>query len=789
MKQRLFVLSLLLCFCLSLCLVGCDAPPDATDPTIPSTGTTDPTTKPTDPTVSRPTDPTEPPLSPEELYLVATEQLNALSDLSFSFHFAQNRVVSGETYFENRTGTALYSGLNSAALQAWIQEDVTYGGYNTQYTQSYINGKAYAMVNQFAFQSPISAQDFLAMQIPTILMDGQLYDSVSVEYADDVATVTFSGATALERWVTTEAAELVSASGTATIDGNRNLVSSTYTAQYTLGGIPYTLEVTVSPTAETPDFTDMPQYEESTPTLADLRAPRFILQTVGDVYTSQSITATYSDTLYSPLFAVVRSQNSTYNAYGSGESFMALLNSEVTLTDYAGHEETNSQSDSFLNGIYSNTVNGNTSFDESITADTVRRSCENAILSSLFSLQYIANAEITDTGDFLCIQFTGSRAFSDELCHSIYIMFQMNLDNWADSIKNDAITGYLTINKYTGLPTAMGMEMQRTHVKDSVSYTLTYQLDQSLQLSSKDAYQNITGETLPEDTVEGATPLFYKVTGKNGETLWLLGTIHIGDGRTAALPQQIVDAFASANALAVEFDPEAFEQALAADSSLQEQLVAAYYYTMGTIKDYLSKDLYNQLSPLILASGAHRMNCETMRVILWENQIENLFLREGSHLTAQQGMDQRLLAWAKAQGKPIYEIESGLSQVKVLTGFSKDLQNMLLQQTLSDGMLQYCADLELMYDLWCRGDEAALQQLLAEDTSTLTSAEKKLYNEYVKEMYTDRHKNMLTKAKNYLKSDETVFYAVGIAHLLGDNGLVESLTAAGYTVELVSFAS
>ena len=48
---------------------------------------------------------------------------------------------------------------------------------------------------------------------------------------------------------------------------------------------------------------------------------------------------------------------------------------------------------------------------------------------------------------------------------------------------------------------------------------------------------------------------------------------------------------------------------------------------------------------------------------------------------------------------------------------------------------------------------------------------------------------MLETAKEYLSSGKTVFFAVGLAHLLGDTGLVEALREAGYTVTLVEYAS
>ena len=44
---------------------------------------------------------------------------------------------------------------------------------------------------------------------------------------------------------------------------------------------------------------------------------------------------------------------------------------------------------------------------------------------------------------------------------------------------------------------------------------------------------------------------------------------------------------------------------------------------------------------------------------------------------------------------------------------------------------------------------------------------------------------MLAAAKDYINSEETVFYAVNIEYLLGEDGLIAQLTDAGYTVEQV----
>ena len=161
-------------------------------------------------------------------------------------------------------------------------------------------------------------------------------------------------------------------------------------------------------------------------------------------------------------------------------------------------------------------------------------------------------------------------------------------------------------------------------------------------------------------------------------------------------------------------------------------------------------------------------------------------------------MEERLHDWAEELDKPILEVESNLFQIKMLTGFSKDLQLLMLEDAMEiHGRESWEATMEL-YEQWCAGDEAVLREELSDevDMTDWTEEEiaeyeeiKHLLDEYNKAMSYDRNDGMLEKAIEYLESGEVVFYAVGLAHLLNNvNGLVDTLRDAGYTVELVTYA-
>lgn len=92
-----------------------------------------------------------------------------------------------------------------------------------------------------------------------------------------------------------------------------------------------------------------------------------------------------------------------------------------------------------------------------------------------------------------------------------------------------------------------------------------------------------TAETLPDHAAqddaasEPAQPLFWQVSGNGySGSFYLLGSIHVSDGLT--YPQELLDAYAACDTLAVESDVLALE----ADLSAQVEMMRCLVYTDGT---------------------------------------------------------------------------------------------------------------------------------------------------------------------------------------------------------------
>ena len=152
-------------------------------------------------------------------------------------------------------------------------------------------------------------------------------------------------------------------------------------------------------------------------------------------------------------------------------------------------------------------------------------------------------------------------------------------------------------------------------------------------------------------------------------------------------------------------------------------------------------------------------------------------------------MDSQLLRMARESDKKILDVESGEFQIGMLSGYSDAVQEMMLSSSASATRSKYLSDLKELYEQWCTGDEAELIDLLTaesqEEQEEIDEEEMAVYVEYHQKMEVERNAHMLKVAQGYLSGDETVFYAVGLAHLLGDGGLVQALRDAGYTVTLI----
>lgn len=808
MKGTNRLIALLLALSMLFALVGCTSEPEETTP---------PTTAPTEPPA------TEPPTDWVGLYTDAVTRLEEQQSLTLSIEEETSTTIAGQTFPSSTEYIAKYQGLGTDSLLARIEAINTSGEYTYSLKTTYADGMIYTTVDDSKFSSPVESEDFLAGYYPAALFTPENYETVTGD-ENDLTTIRFSGPIEPEQWLPQEDITITEAEGTAKLDDQGNLLSTQCTVSYEYGSA--SIVTTVSVNVKTGEVTvkapaDADAYHE----VEDASALWLLESSYGYMQYADTYSVTILDSLVSQAAGILVSNQDHYNSYNE-DDYLSKVETNIQVIDYShgGEESKMKQEETFIDGKYSKTTDdGRPTTDKSVTQEKMALAMTNTITDMLILPSEIETAQAYDMGSLILLELTGTEEAGQMMCDIIsdYLFGQPGiLDELASAYETAQYDMWLSVDKYTQLPVSFGFEYTGKHTIQGYPYELIYQHYQNMDLASINSYKAITEELAPETEPENkATPLFYHVTGPEGQEMWLLGTIHIGDERTGFLPQEIYDAFEASDALALECDIEAFDELAEEDEQIQEQISELYFYSDGTTAEdhIVTEELYEDAVRMLKATGNYNYNSKMLKISIWGSSIDNFLLDQAHTLTSDKGVEHRLTKLAHEQDKPILEVESSLFQIGMQTGYSDHLQEFLLYSSMASGAIENWEGTQELYDLWCAGDEAALIEKLTEDETWEISeddfdmeelteeelqevndilAKKDEYNpellkiqeEYVTAMESSRNAGMLEVAKGYLESGDVVFYAVGLAHLLAKDGLVNTLREAGYTVELVTYA-
>lgn len=771
--------ALLVCFAMVAALCGC-------------AGGSDPTTTPA------PTFPEDPVAAYEE----AAARLSALENVEMEVDYTEIMTVGADTFRTRSRKIVMLQGLGTEAFAAESSGTVLSGTASVTVRDVYRDGTLCTLLNSRGYRDEMTAEEYLDRLVPAVAVDADLYATVG--WCGN-GIVAFTDAAGLESWCDDPYADAATADATAELGADGLPSKFTYEASYTRGAADVFLAVTVQlryPGEEEitlpPEADSYMTWQEDGAALAD--AVTMIYLAEGYLSQSAAAVSTSSEVLVSQAGGFSETAVTTLAAYGRDNATIGSFNTVYQYTDLStGTTESITNTETYLDGVLTSVTDGG---DPEVITDVTGYDMQDAVFSELQYLlpdiSSITAFDLTVVGDTALLEYTFSDDYAAETefgyCQTYFSDGNLLKDMATASTVNEN-SGYLGIDLTTGLPLALGQSFVMTHTIEGQDYILSAVCQKSVRLGAEEAYETVTGEALPaEAPEEQATPLFYRVTGEDGGQMWLLGTIHVGDERTARLPQEILDALASSDALAVEFDTEGYTQSLMEDEEAIAEYISAMLYTDGTtLGDHLGDSaLYESTVALLKATGNYTNESVALltRPVFQSQILQSFFMTNGYRLSSSYGVDARLQELAREQDIEIISVESGEFQMELLGDLSDELQELLLKQTVEYGQYAYNAETQALFEMWCRGDEAELTAYITaeEDDSGLSKQEKALYAEYENALGGMRNKDMLKLAKRYLRSGDTVFYAVGLAHLLADDGLVNSLRDAGYTVELVDFA-
>ncbi len=286
-----------------------------------------------------------------------------------------------------------------------------------------------------------------------------------------------------------------------------------------------------------------------------------------------------------------------------------------------------------------------------------------------------------------------------------------------------------------------------------------------------------------------STPVLYKANADDGNVVWLFGSIHVGRDDYYPLPDYVMDAYEQSDALAVEFDLNAFEK----DISAQTEMLTSMVYTDGTtIGDNIDKEIYDEAVRILEENEVYNSLYDYYMPCMWSSLVDNCLYTKLS-IDTENGIDKHLLNLAKKDKKEILEVESAQLQYAMLSGFSPQLQELLLEQSIEsyNESDEYKEELNKMQDTWVSGNEKEFSKLISIENELdlhedeMTEEELELFEEYYNAMIVERNEAMTQYAIDALKSGKEVFICVGAAHIIGEGAIAQNLKELGYKVERV----
>ena len=250
------------------------------------------------------------------------------------------------------------------------------------------------------------------------------------------------------------------------------------------------------------------------------------------------------------------------------------------------------------------------------------------------------------------------------------------------------------------------------------------------------------------------TPISYKICD-NDSCIYLVGSIHIGDDRVDKISNKIIKLYNKSNILAVELDIN--------EINID---VSQFMLENGSIDNYISEDLNQKL---IDFSNEHILfSFDTLKYMklgyIYDYISLMPYLEEGY---INDGVDNYFINKAKEDNKEIISLETYEEQLNLLLGYSNDFYIENINYIL-DNYDEVKNDSINLYNVYLNGDIKELENILENEKNVENQ-------EFIKDMYDNRNINMTKKVEEFLLNNDNVFMVVGCAHVIGDNGIIDSL--------------
>ena len=265
-------------------------------------------------------------------------------------------------------------------------------------------------------------------------------------------------------------------------------------------------------------------------------------------------------------------------------------------------------------------------------------------------------------------------------------------------------------------------------------------------------------------------PAAWHVSGGEGE-LWLLGSIHYLREQDYPLPSLIDELYRQADTLVMELDLDDLDLPSMQASFMEAGVLPA----STTLQAVLDPAVYDLTEARAAELGLPLMLLERLEPWLVALTLMDLGMSQLGY-QANQGLEQHLLRRSLADGKEILGLESLDDQIGIFDSLSWADQEALLLQTLTD-LEAPDAEITQLLEAWRDG---SLEDLAAELSGDFDE-----FPELETALISARNRRWAVTLEELLRHPGRYLVVVGALHLVGENNVVELLSARGLDVSFV----
>ncbi|MCI5107243.1 MAG: TraB/GumN family protein [Pseudomonadales bacterium] len=256
---------------------------------------------------------------------------------------------------------------------------------------------------------------------------------------------------------------------------------------------------------------------------------------------------------------------------------------------------------------------------------------------------------------------------------------------------------------------------------------------------------------------------------EGSSTLYLGGTVHLLRPSDYPLPEEFETAYNAADELVFETDLSSM-----GDLATQAQMLAELTYNDArTLQSVLNEQAYAALEEYTASVGLPISMMQKFKPGMVISTLQVMQFQSMGFTP--EGVDAYFNERALGDGKALAALETVQEQIGFLAAMGEGNESEFILLSLSD-LEESDAMMEDMISAWREGNTRQLSDMFVDD---MREQAPEIYESLLR----SRNLAWLPQIESMLADANTEFVLVGAAHLVGEDGLLAMLTAAGYEVE------